>query len=161
MKKKSLQIVTVNLYVALDFIKKYNSCDLTKKAFHRFSIGVTLHDKLVGVALVGKPGSIRLHKVPWMQVTCVATDGTANAESKLYAACWRICREMGYKQLITYVPLSDEGTALKGAGWVRYPMPENKIFLSELTIVTPDKQVIHLGRYYARPLNSMTEESLH
>jgi hypothetical protein len=35
----------------------------------------------------------------------------------LYAACWRAAKEMGYKQIITYILDSEKGISLKAAGW--------------------------------------------
>ncbi|WP_325051155.1 XF1762 family protein [Micromonospora craniellae] len=37
-----------------------------------------------------------------VEVTRVATDGTRNANSLLYAATWRAARARGYRRLVTY-----------------------------------------------------------
>ena len=44
-------------------------------------------------------------------------DGTKNACSMLYAACWRATRALGYRRLGTYTLASEPGTSLKAAGW--------------------------------------------
>ena len=44
---------------------------------------------LVGVAITGRPVARHLDDGATLEVTRVATDGTANACSMLYAACWR------------------------------------------------------------------------
>ena len=51
------------------------------------------------------------------EVTRLATDGTPHVASKLYAACWRACRALGYRRLISYILKSELGTSLKAAGW--------------------------------------------
>ena len=50
-------------------------------------------------------------------IVCVL-DGTYNACSKLYGACTRIARDMGYKRVITYTLLSECGTSLKASGFL-------------------------------------------
>lgn len=69
---------------------------------HKFSIGCTDGEKIVGVA---------------MEVNRLCTDGTRNAYSMLYAAAWRAARAMGYHKLITYILDTENGTSLKAAGW--------------------------------------------
>lgn len=53
------------------------------------------------------------------EVARLATDGTPNACSVLYAACARAARAMGYELAITYTLLSEPGTSLRAAGWER------------------------------------------
>jgi hypothetical protein len=50
-------------------------------------------------------------------VTRLATDGTKNACSILYAGCWRAARSLGYRKLGTYILKSEPGTSLRTAGW--------------------------------------------
>lgn len=88
---------------------------------HKFSLGVEAVKPegraLVGVAIVGRPVA-RMSDDGWtLEVTRVATDGTANACSFLYSAAWRAARELGWKRLITYTLKAEPGTTLKAAGW--------------------------------------------
>ena len=53
------------------------------------------------------------------EVLRTCTDGTKNANSHLYGACWRIVREMGYRRLITYTQGDERGTSLVAAGWMK------------------------------------------
>lgn len=70
-----------------------------------------------GVAVVGRPVA-RMSQNGWTaEVTRLATDGTKNACSILYAACWRAARALGYRKLITYTLNTEPGTSLKAAGW--------------------------------------------
>lgn len=85
----------------------------------RFALGVAVDgaDVLCGVAIVGRPVSRMLDDGWTLEVTRVATDGTPNACSILYAAAWRAARAIGYRRLVTYTLASEPGTSLRAAGW--------------------------------------------
>lgn len=86
---------------------------------HRFSLGCvddagTLH----GVCVVGRPVA-RMAGDPRdvVEVTRLATDGTRNACSILYAAAARAARAMGYKRIQTYTLPEEGGASLRAAAW--------------------------------------------
>ena len=73
--------------------------------------------RIVGVVIVGRPVS-RMMQDGWtLEVTRLATDGTKNACSFLYAAAWRATRAMGYRKLTTCILDTEPGTTLRAAGW--------------------------------------------
>lgn len=72
---------------------------------------------ICGVAIVGRPVARGLQDGFTAEVTRVATDGTKNACSMLYAACWRAARALGYRKLVTYVLASETGGSVQAAGW--------------------------------------------
>lgn len=74
-------------------------------------------DRVVGVAVVGRPVARMLQDGYTAEVTRLCTDGTPHVASKLYAACWRAARALGYRRLITYILDSEPGTSLVAAGW--------------------------------------------
>jgi len=92
-----------------------------------FAVGVaTIEDprfvraaaRVVGVAIVGRPVA-RGNDDDWTaEVTRLCTDGTQNACSMLYSACWRAARALGYRRVITYTLASEPGTSLRAAGWL-------------------------------------------
>jgi hypothetical protein len=84
----------------------------------KFAIGATVDDELVGVAVVGRPVSRMLDDGYHAEVTRNCTNGTRNACSFLYGACWRAARSMGYRKIITYILESETGDSLIAAGWV-------------------------------------------
>lgn len=84
---------------------------------HKFSIACYKGDKLVGVATVGRPVSRRLDNGQVLEVTRLCTDGTYNACSMLYSRCAKICKDMGYKKIITYILDTENGSSLKASGW--------------------------------------------
>jgi len=84
----------------------------------KFGVAVADEDGIVrGVAVVGRPVSRMLQDGWTLEVTRLATDGCANACSALYAACWRACRALGWRKLITYTLSDEPGASLRGAGW--------------------------------------------
>lgn len=85
---------------------------------HRFSIGVARDGVVVGVCVVGRPTSrIVQERGGTAEVTRLATDGSKNACSILYAAAARAAEAMGYDMIQTYTLASELGTSLRAAGW--------------------------------------------
>lgn len=111
-----LEIVPMTLAEANAFVQK-NHRHHRPVVGHKFSIGCAAEDKIVGVAIVGRPVSRYLDDGWTLEVTRLCTDGTKNACSMLYAAAWRAARAIGYRRLITYILISEPGTSLRAAGW--------------------------------------------
>jgi hypothetical protein len=84
---------------------------------HKFSIAVSAGDKVVGVAIVGRPVSRHLDNGWVLEVNRCCTDGTKNACSMLYGAAWRAAKAWGYRRLITYTLPAEGGASLKASGW--------------------------------------------
>lgn len=85
--------------------------------FHAYSIGVAQGDRVCGAAIVNRPVARMLCDGWTLEVARCVTDGTPNACSALYAACWRVARAMGYRKLITYILASESGVSVSAAGW--------------------------------------------
>ena len=113
---KRLCIVPLTLREANAFVKQHHRHPETV-AGHKFSIGCSDGEKIVGAAIVGRPVSIYLDDGWTLEVNRLCTDGTRNACSMLYAAAWRAARAMGYHKLITYTFDTEPGTSLRAAGW--------------------------------------------
>lgn len=85
---------------------------------HRFSIGAIDGSGILrGVCIIGRPVSRELPIGEVAEVTRLVTDGTKNACSFLYSAAARICREMGFNKIQTYILDIEPGTSLRAAGW--------------------------------------------
>lgn len=84
-----------------------------------FAIGVAQvgSDEPCGCAIVGRPVARRSDDGWTAEVTRLATDGSRNACSMLYRACWRAALAMGYRRLITYTLETEGGASLAGAGF--------------------------------------------
>jgi hypothetical protein len=83
----------------------------------KFCIGISDDDRIVGVAIVGRPVS-RHDDDGWtLEVNRCCTDGTRNACSMIYGAAWRAAKALGYRRLITFTLPEEGGSSLRGAGW--------------------------------------------
>jgi hypothetical protein len=112
----SLQLVPVSFEQACQFVAMWHRHHVPPVG-HKFSIGVAAGEKLVGVAMVGRPVARHLDDGRTLEVNRTATDGMANANSLLYAAAWRAAKALGYRRLITYTQAGESGASLRGAGW--------------------------------------------
>lgn len=84
----------------------------------KFCIGLKEEDNLIGVAICGRPVSRYLDDGFTLEINRLCTNGCRNACSKLYGACSRIAKEMGYKKIITYILESENGASLKASNFV-------------------------------------------
>ena len=85
---------------------------------HKFCLGVaTGDDVLRGVAIVGRPIAAAYQDGLTLEVNRTATDGTRNANSMLYGACWQVAKGLGYRRLITYTQQGETGASLRAAGY--------------------------------------------
>lgn len=112
-----LTVVPTTFKEAAEFVRRIHRHHIPPVG-HKFSIAVADDEGQVrGVAIVGRPVS-RANDDGWsLEVTRCATDGTKNAPSMLYAACWRAARALGYRRLGTYTLATEPGTSLRAAGW--------------------------------------------
>lgn len=85
---------------------------------HRFSFGVEVDGKLVGIVICGRPVAPKTEQYKILEVTRLCTDGTKNACSFLYAAAAKVGKIMGFKRAQTFVLPTESGVSLKAAGWV-------------------------------------------
>lgn len=84
---------------------------------HIVSVAAERDDEIVGVAIVGRPVARGLQDGYTAEVLRLATDGTQNACSLLYGACWRAAKALGYRCLVTYTLAAEGGASLQAAGW--------------------------------------------
>src|SRR6185295_17024707 len=70
-----------------------------------------------GAAIVGRPVSKELDSAAVAEITRLVTDGCYNGCSKLYGACARVTKEMGFAKVQTYILEDEPGTSLKAAGF--------------------------------------------
>ena len=83
-----------------------------------FALAVATDDGAVrGAAIVGRPVARMLDDGWTCEVIRVATDGTPNACSALYGACWRSAQALGWRRMVTYTLPQEGGSSLRGAGW--------------------------------------------
>ena len=112
-----LTIVPITHKEAKVFIERHHR-HLPPSVGAIFVVAVANADQeIVGVAMCGRPIVPQLCDGWTIEINRCATDGTKNACSALYAACWRIARNMGYRRAITYTHKSESGVSLRAAGW--------------------------------------------
>lgn len=114
--RQMLDICPISLAEANAFVEEHHRHHKPVVG-HKFSIGCTDGEKIVGVAIVGRPVARYLDDGWTLEVNRCCTDGTRNACSMLYAAAWRAARAMGYHKLITYILDTESGTSRRAAGW--------------------------------------------
>ena len=113
-----LELVPMTRDDALAFVAQHHRHHKHRPAGHCFAIGLARDEQIVGVAMVGRPEARRLQDGWTAEVTRLAVaNGERHACSKLYAACWRAARAIGYRRLVTYTLPSEGGASLRGAGW--------------------------------------------
>ena len=114
----SLVIRPITLRDANRYVAEHHRHNMPTNG-HKFSIACYDGDRLCGVAIAGQPVARKLDDGLTIEIRRVCTDGTRNACSILYGACSRCAKEMGYKRVVTYTLVSEPGTSLKAAGFVK------------------------------------------
>lgn len=83
-----------------------------------FRVGVATDDGvLVCVGFASRPVAAGFDDGDTVEVTRVASDGTPNTTSMVYAALTRAAFALGYRRVITYTQLDESGASLRAAGW--------------------------------------------
>lgn len=103
-----LTIGPIHLAPAQAFVKDYHRHSIPPVG-GKFAVACYDDGRLCGVAICGRPVARRLDDGITLEIYRNCTDGTRNACSKLYGACQRIARDMGYKRVITYTLASENG----------------------------------------------------
>lgn len=111
-----LELVPITFKEANEYVKQHHRHHKPVVG-HKFSLAVSDGEKIVGVAIVGRPVSRHLDDGRTLEVNRLCTDGTKNACSCLYSAARRIARDMGYKKIVTYILKSESGGSLRASGW--------------------------------------------
>lgn len=111
-----LQIKPIHLKAAGEFVKQYHRHSIPPTG-GKFAVACYADNSLCGVAICGRPVSRYLDDGETLEIYRNCTDGTQNACSKLYGACIRVAREMGYFKVITYTLKHEDGASLKAANF--------------------------------------------
>ena len=111
-----MQIRPVSLKTAQAFVRDHHRHNKPPVG-HKFSVGLFDGERLVGVAVAGRPVARMLDDGMTLEVTRTCTDGTRNANSMLYGAIVRAAIALGYAKCVTYTQHDESGASLRGAGW--------------------------------------------
>lgn len=115
--KNAMEIRPITFKQASVFIDQYHRHHNATVGC-KFCLGLYVNNSMVGCAVCGRPVSRHLDDGFTCEINRVCTDGTYNACSKLYGACCRVAKAMGYKTIITYILESEPGTSLKASNFV-------------------------------------------
>lgn len=111
-----LALVPVTLEEANAFVREHHRHHRPVPGA-KFCIGIACGEKVVGVAIVGRPVSRILDDGWTLEVNRTCTNGTKNANSMLYGAARRAAWALGYRKLITYTLPEEGGVSLRAAGF--------------------------------------------
>jgi hypothetical protein len=113
-----LRLVPSGLREANTFVAEHHRHSL-RATGHKFSVGAAVGERLVGVAIAGRPVARHRDDGRTLEVlrVCVLDDAPSNACSLLYGACCRAGRALGYERAITYTLATERGSSLKAAGF--------------------------------------------
>jgi hypothetical protein len=95
---------------ANEFVANYHRHNLPPRGA-LFQVGASDGERLVGVAIVGRPVARLLQDGFTAEVTrcCVLPAAPKGSCSFLYGACWRAARALGYRKLVTYTLAEESG----------------------------------------------------
>ncbi len=113
-----MQIKPVTFRAACQFVAELHRHNKPPRG-HKFSVGLYNEDRMVGVAMAGRPVARAFDDGLTIEVNRTCTDGTPNANSMLYGAVWRAAKAMGYLRCITYTQADESGSSLKAAGFIK------------------------------------------
>jgi hypothetical protein len=101
---------------AKEFVERVHRHHFSPQGW-KFGLAAEKNGIIVGIVMVGRPVARMLDDGSTAEVIRLATDGTKNACSFLYAKARKIAFELGYLRIITYILESEPGTSLRAAGW--------------------------------------------
>ena len=107
----------IHLKTANEFVRTHHRHSLPTVG-GKFAVSCYQNKRLCGVAICGRPTARNADDGETLEIYRNCTDGTKNACSKLYGACIRIAKEMGYKRVITYTLASESGKSLKASNFI-------------------------------------------
>jgi len=113
---QTLIITPIDFVEANAFVEKFHRHHKPMQGC-KFCVAVSDGDKVVGVAIVGRPVARLLDNGWTLEVNRCCTDGTKNACSMLYSAAWRAAKALGYMRLITYTLPEEGGSSLRASNW--------------------------------------------
>jgi len=112
----TLELVPLTQREALAFVEAHHRHHRPPRG-DVFRIGAAVGERVVAVAIVGRPVARRLDDGWTLEVLRLCSDGTRNACSFLYGAAWRAARALGWRRLVTYTLPEEGGASLRAAGW--------------------------------------------
>ena len=111
-----MKVVHLELKEANDFVAEHHRHHKPATG-HRFSIGALKKNKLVGVAICGRPVARKTNYKTTVEVLRLCTTGEKNVCSFLLSAAARAAKSLGYSYIQTFILESEHGVSLRATGW--------------------------------------------
>lgn len=112
-----MKIIPIQFKTAKDFIADKHRHNKPPTGW-KFGCGLLNSDgELIGVATAGRPVARHFDDGHTLEVNRTCTDGTKNANSKLYGAITKAAKALGYARVITYTQANETGASLRAVGW--------------------------------------------
>jgi len=111
------QIAKIDLKTANEFVSRYHRHH-TKVVGHKFSVGASCEDILVGIAICGRPVSRKQDNGKTLEINRLCTTGVKNTCSKLCSYVMKYAKLKGYERVITYTLMSENGASLKASNFI-------------------------------------------
>ncbi len=113
----SLRLVPISLAQANEHVAHWHRHS-NPVIGHLFSVGAADDEGVLrAVGIAGRPVARHYDDGDTVEVTRVASDGTANCNSLIYGALQRASFALGYRRVITYTLADESGSSLRAAGW--------------------------------------------
>ena len=111
-----MNLTPIDFKTAARFCREHHRHNLPPQ-FWKFGVGVSVGERLVGVAVAMRPNARALDDGVTLEISRTCTDGTQNANSMLYGAIGRAAKALGYHRLITYTLESESGCSLRASSF--------------------------------------------
>ena len=121
------KIIPITLKVANEYVTQHHRHHKAVRGC-KFCIALQSKNQIVGVAICGRPVSRHYDDGLTLEINRLCTNGHKNACSRLYGACVRIAKQMGYKKVITYILESENGASLKASNFICEGVAGGKIW---------------------------------
>jgi hypothetical protein len=111
-----LELVPVTRDQAADFIAAHHRRHRRRPAGWRFGVGLERGGALIGVAWAGRPTGPG-HPATTLELQRVAVRISRNAATRLAGAVARAGKALGFRRLISFTALEEDGASLRAAGF--------------------------------------------
>jgi hypothetical protein len=105
---------------------------------YKFAISAAIDDDIVCVIMIGRPLNRNLDDGSTLEILRLAGKFINNSSSFLVAAGLKVCKNLGYKRLITYIRADEKGHVYKMMGFAAAPKTIGRIWHKNNTLPFPD-----------------------
>lgn len=115
-KHYGMKLTPNSLADAKRFVAQHHRHNLPPVSW-KFGVALSVDERIVGVAIAGRPVSRGLDQPGNIEITRVCVMETKNGNSRLYGEITRAAAALGYEVAYTYTLQSESGASLRAAGF--------------------------------------------